>query len=1859
MSGIDLGTAVLRLGADMSGLSKGLAQAERETESWAGRASAKLQNAGAAIAGVGAKLTAGISAPLVAVGLKAVDAASDLSESISKTDVVFGENAAAVQAWSMTTATAMGQSRQQALEAAGTYGNLFTSMGMSSEASAAMSMDLVQLASDLGSFNNIDPTVALEKLRAGLTGEAEPLKTLGINLNQASIQAEALRLGLIAEGDELDAASKAQAAYSLIMQQSSNAQGDFARTSEGLANQTRITKALFADAAAQLGASLLPIATQVVSKIAELVGKFTALSPETQKFILTFAGVAAAIGPVVTFIGSLTAGVGALIGAFSTGGAAATAITAIGAALGPLLPIIAAVVAAGAALYAAWQTNFLGIRDVVAEVAGVLTDAFGRIKETVTAFVGVLSGSLSFSEFDAQLSTIWSGFGETVGTAFENIKTIVATKWAELVANVTAKAPEIAAAAAEWIGEAAAKIKEKAPEILSAAAEWAGEAVGKIKEKAGELALAAVTWLDEALVKIEAFDLGAAVETLFGTIIPGIATAVADVAVKVGEWLGGTSDTIAEFDLAEAAKTLFGTIIPGIIEKAGEILSEVGTFLTDAAQKIATHDFKSDTMTAIQTVVVGIVEKAGEILTAVGGFLGDISSAISNFSLADVAGGLIDGFVAGLQAKWDSVKGTVAGIWANITGSAKTSFQEKSPSKVFMEIGEYAMQGLGLGFEAGTAGATNMLLGGLEEVVNALAAWANEQQRLNKSANILSAKAVTDPLKEIVGNVAAIGNALTAIAMLRIPGNAADKIRQMTAAMGPVTLALAEFANEQEALNKSTNILSARAVAEPLANVAGNVQRILGGLMDLGKSNIDPARIAARVPDMLAALRTVVVKLAEFARTTPIADLGAAATVGPLLAGVMEPFSAAANAMRTILDFWDGLDAQYKRVRIINRPDRQGAIYAWTPAVEMVSAIISGLHGALAQLYAKIGDLPGELTTFAAGLRDIGSPLAAVAEAMQTIIGFWANLDKQYKRVRIINRPDRQGAVYAWTPAIDMLAAMTLSLQGAVAELHRKIGNLPDELLTFFADLSAITGALRQPLDLLTALVTWKPTKKLPDLVNALVAGITYLVQQLGTISKQTRALADDDMRRFILAMGDIGDNLQRAIGFFVDLGAWRRLPDMAERIDDFVEMLKYLMVALKDITSDFRAETGEHVRAFADAAGAVMTGLRTALELALALPDKWDVDQTVWDAFFAWAMDVFDKFIAKVVIWEQGPVSAETVEAWGNALNAVMTGLHTALNLALAVPKTWTLNQAVWDAFFAWAMDVFDKFIAKVVIWEQGEVTAATITAWANALGAVMTGLRTALDLALAVPTTWTLNQAVWDTFFAWAMDVFDKFIARVVVWEQGEVQADVVGAWGSALGSVMAGLKGALDLALAIPVNWQAPNLTTWDSFFTWANEVFWKFVTEVQEWAEGQSDPNDTATLVGAVGQAMGAVFDGLLKAIDLFKELQGYIPVLNQRIDDFLNSVTYAYGLVQTYATGPGVYEGTAATKAFADATNAVFTALGTALSVFGQLVEGTNTPELLFKQRMATLIERISGTLTAWQTYVVAERKTTWMPAADAFNSAVSSVFDVLSKALAVFGTLDSQGLPSMAQLQAFIDAVLQVFASFTSGLLTVGDQIVGVGVTVGDALYDEIGYGSSLYTTDMSAWGWNSAYKLVYALQNYMGSTGALGLLGNASTKLEAGIDSKIALGDTGEGVAGDLMLGIAAGLTPSNYTVSVAGGMTTAIDKMVAYIVAKIENELGIASPSKVMADMALNIPSGIAQGMLAGLPSIAAAAGALAAAAAPELSGLFGRDTFVTAERRIYVEIGGNAGGGAPLDAAQFDLLRRELTYAIRRGA
>lgn len=226
---------------------------------------------------VGAGLFAGEK--FVEFTKSAIDAASDLNEQVNKTNVVFGKNAAAIHAWSDTAATSIGQSKRQAEEAAGTFGNLFVSMKLAPDAAAAMSKSLVGLGSDLASFNNASPAEALAAIRSGLVGETEPLRKFGVNLNEATLKAKALELGLKATGATLDPAVRAQAAYALILEQTTTAQGDFARTSDGLANSQRIATAKIEDAAAKLGQSLLPVVQAGTVATGELAGHIDLLLP--------------------------------------------------------------------------------------------------------------------------------------------------------------------------------------------------------------------------------------------------------------------------------------------------------------------------------------------------------------------------------------------------------------------------------------------------------------------------------------------------------------------------------------------------------------------------------------------------------------------------------------------------------------------------------------------------------------------------------------------------------------------------------------------------------------------------------------------------------------------------------------------------------------------------------------------------------------------------------------------------------------------------------------------------------------------------------------------------------------------------------------------------------------------------------------------------------------------------------------------------------------------------------------------------------------------------------------------------------------------------------------------------------------------------------------------------------------------------------------------------------------------------------------------------------------------------------------------------------------------------------------------
>lgn len=233
-----------------------------------------LGQLGLAAGGAGVVLQGIQSSAQALFGL--VEQAGDLNEQVSRSDQIFLDAATSVQRFAQTTGLALGISQTQALEAAGSFGTLFRTAGLGPDAAAEMSTSLVRLAADLASFNNIDPSEALEKLRSGLVGEAEPLRAVGVLLSEDAVATKALQLGLATTTKELTEAQKVQARYALILEQTTRAQGDFSRTSGGLANMQRILRAAWQDIQTTLGGALLPTVTRLFQSFVQQLPRITA-----------------------------------------------------------------------------------------------------------------------------------------------------------------------------------------------------------------------------------------------------------------------------------------------------------------------------------------------------------------------------------------------------------------------------------------------------------------------------------------------------------------------------------------------------------------------------------------------------------------------------------------------------------------------------------------------------------------------------------------------------------------------------------------------------------------------------------------------------------------------------------------------------------------------------------------------------------------------------------------------------------------------------------------------------------------------------------------------------------------------------------------------------------------------------------------------------------------------------------------------------------------------------------------------------------------------------------------------------------------------------------------------------------------------------------------------------------------------------------------------------------------------------------------------------------------------------------------------------------------------------------------------
>ncbi len=186
-------------------------------------------------------------------------AASDLNETVNKAGVIFGGQFGVMDAWSDNAAKNLGLSKAAALEAAAGFGNMFQQLGFTGQAAADMSRQVVQMATDLGSFNNLDTATVTDMISAAFRGEYDSLQRLIPTINAAAVEQQAMEMTGKKNAKALTLQEKAAATMALVTKGAAVAQGDFAATADGAANKAKIMAAQTEDLKARFGGLMTPL----------------------------------------------------------------------------------------------------------------------------------------------------------------------------------------------------------------------------------------------------------------------------------------------------------------------------------------------------------------------------------------------------------------------------------------------------------------------------------------------------------------------------------------------------------------------------------------------------------------------------------------------------------------------------------------------------------------------------------------------------------------------------------------------------------------------------------------------------------------------------------------------------------------------------------------------------------------------------------------------------------------------------------------------------------------------------------------------------------------------------------------------------------------------------------------------------------------------------------------------------------------------------------------------------------------------------------------------------------------------------------------------------------------------------------------------------------------------------------------------------------------------------------------------------------------------------------------------------------------------------------------------------------------
>ena len=380
-------------------------------------------------------------------------------------------------------ANSIGLTTQQYKNGATTISTYYKNMGMSTEQTAKLSDETMNLVADLGAVVDMPFDEAMDRFKSGLMGNYEALDVFGINLSASTLENSEFVKGLGKSWNQLSDNEKMMAIYNEILRQSQPMTGLAAQEAESFGMKFKLLKEQISETVGQIGTNLLPVLEPLVQKFSEVatkVSEWVSNNPQLTQTILVVVG---AIGAFLAILGPIIIGIGALTVAAAGFSAATLPVTA---AIIGVVAAIAVLIAIGVALWQNWDTLVNKAHEISDNITNAIDGFTQKCSEKLEQFK-----TWCKNKADEIKTNVVNKFNELKDGAinkFNELKNGAVNKFNEAKTNVVNKANEIKSGIVNKFNEAKSRateifgnIKSKIEEKINGARDAVKKAIDKIK----------------------------------------------------------------------------------------------------------------------------------------------------------------------------------------------------------------------------------------------------------------------------------------------------------------------------------------------------------------------------------------------------------------------------------------------------------------------------------------------------------------------------------------------------------------------------------------------------------------------------------------------------------------------------------------------------------------------------------------------------------------------------------------------------------------------------------------------------------------------------------------------------------------------------------------------------------------------------------------------------------------------------------------------------------------------------------------------------------------------------------------------------------------------------------------------------------------------------------------------------------------------------------------------------------------------------------------------------------------------------------------------------------------------------------